>query len=51
MYQHLKINLDRKLKTPLAEQIRLGIEQAIISGTLQQGDRLPSWIDLASQQS
>lgn len=49
MYQQLKINLDRKLKTPLAEQIRLGIEQAIISGTLQLGDRLPSWIDLASQ--
>lgn len=49
MYQHLKINLDRKLKTPLAEQIRIGIEQAIISGTLQLGDRLPSWIDLASQ--
>lgn len=49
MYQQLKIKLDRQLKTPLAEQIRLGIEQAIISGTLQQGDRLPSWIDLASQ--
>lgn len=49
MSQQLKINLDRKLKTPLAEQIRLGIEQAIISGTLQLGDRLPSWIDLASQ--
>nr|WP_174505653.1 PLP-dependent aminotransferase family protein [Acinetobacter sp. Marseille-Q1620] len=49
MIQKLKITLDRNIKTSLTEQIRMSIEQAIISGVLREGDRLPSWIDLASQ--
>ncbi|OTG88283.1 GntR family transcriptional regulator [Acinetobacter sp. ANC 4558] len=49
MDSKFKITLDKTLKTPLAEQIRLSIEHAIISGVLQENDRLPSWVDLASQ--
>lgn len=41
--------LDRASKTPLAEQIRLGINTAIDSGVLVPGARLPSWLDLAAQ--
>ena len=36
-------------KTPLAEQIRNGIGNAIESGVLASGARLPSWQDLAAQ--
>ncbi|MCU1038044.1 PLP-dependent aminotransferase family protein [Stenotrophomonas maltophilia] len=42
-------DLDRAAKTPLSEQIRQGIADAIRRGVLQPGDRLPSWQDLASQ--
>lgn len=45
----LNIELDRTAKTPLAEQIRIGISGAIESGVLAPGARLPSWLDLAAQ--
>src|ERR1700745_3906994 len=45
----LQLELDRRAKTPLAEQIRNGISNAIESGVLASGARLPSWQDLAAQ--
>ncbi|PKF31023.1 PLP-dependent aminotransferase family protein [Acinetobacter proteolyticus] len=49
MQTPIYFDIDRKLKIPLAEQIRIGIEKAIIAGLWNEGDRLPSWIDLATQ--
>jgi GntR family transcriptional regulator / MocR family aminotransferase len=49
MTRPLRLALDRSAKTPLAEQIRKGIEAAIESGVLAPGARLPSWQDLAAQ--
>lgn len=49
MTKPLRLELDRSAKTPLAEQIRKGIEAAIESGVLAPGARLPSWQDLATQ--
>jgi GntR family transcriptional regulator / MocR family aminotransferase len=45
----LNILLDRSAKTSLAEQIRGAISEAIESGVLTPGARLPSWLDLAAQ--
>ena len=45
----LQLELDRRAKTPLAEQIRNGIRNAIETGVLASGARLPSWQDLAAQ--
>jgi len=45
----LQLELDRTAKTPLAEQIRNGISNAIENGVLASGARLPSWQDLAAQ--
>src|SRR5262249_3503156 len=45
----LQLELDRRAKTPLAEQIRNGISNAIEIGVLASGARLPSWQDLAAQ--
>ena len=49
MPKPLPLKVDRSAKTPLAEQIRKGIEGAIESGVLAPGARLPSWQDLAVQ--
>lgn len=49
MIQHFSLTLDRSARTPLAEQISGGIGQAIESGVLAPGARLPSWPDLAAQ--
>lgn len=49
MTTRLDLTLDRKSRTALSEQIRLGIAAAIESGVLVPGARLPSWIDLATQ--
>jgi GntR family transcriptional regulator/MocR family aminotransferase len=49
MNKPLALNLDRKAKVPLAEQIRRGITKAIEGGVLEPGARLPSWQDLAAQ--
>jgi DNA-binding transcriptional MocR family regulator len=45
----LQLELDRRAKTPLAAQIRSGISNAIETGVLASGARLPSWQDLAAQ--
>lgn len=45
----LQLELDRTAKTPLVEQIRDGISNAIETGVLASGARLPSWQDLAAQ--
>ncbi|EKZ99775.1 MocR family transcriptional regulator [Cupriavidus sp. HMR-1] len=45
----LDLKLDRDARTPLAEQIRLGITRAIENKVLVSGARLPSWVDLATQ--
>jgi GntR family transcriptional regulator/MocR family aminotransferase len=45
----LNLDLDRKTKIPLAEQIRRGVTAAIEGGVLEPGARLPSWQDLAAQ--
>ena len=45
----LQLELDRRAKTPLAEQIRSGVSNAIETGVLASGARLPSWQDLAAQ--
>jgi GntR family transcriptional regulator/MocR family aminotransferase len=45
----LNLNIDRKAKVPLAEQIRKGVTTAIEGGVLEPGARLPSWQDLAAQ--
>ena len=49
MNKPLNLNLDRKEKVPLAEQIRRGMTTAIEDGVLEPGARLPSWQDLAAQ--
>lgn len=49
MTKALRLKLDRSAKTPLAEQIHLGIRAAIERGVLAPGARLPSWQDLAAQ--
>jgi GntR family transcriptional regulator / MocR family aminotransferase len=43
------IELDRAKKTPLTGQIYLAIREAIETGKLASGARLPSWSDLAAQ--
>lgn len=45
----LHISLDRVRKTPLAAQIYGAIREAIETGQLVSGARLPSWRDLAAQ--
>jgi GntR family transcriptional regulator/MocR family aminotransferase len=45
----LPIELDRAKKTPLAGQIYLALREAIETGRLASGARLPSWSDLAAQ--
>lgn len=45
----LAIALDRAKRTPLAVQIYRSIREAIETGRLGQGARLPSWRDLAAQ--
>ena len=49
MTKPLELQLDRTTKTPLADQICMGITAAIESGVLAAGARLPSWMDLAAQ--
>ncbi|AOM41496.1 PLP-dependent aminotransferase family protein [Xenorhabdus hominickii] len=49
MNKPLELKLDRLSKTPLTEQIRIGITNAIEKGVLKSGARLPSWLDLAAQ--
>lgn len=49
MVDALNLELDRRARTTLAEQIRLGIVAAIESGVFAPGARLPSWRDLAAQ--
>ncbi|TCR60791.1 GntR family transcriptional regulator/MocR family aminotransferase [Bosea sp. BK604] len=49
MDKPLQLKLDRSARTPLAEQIRMGISTAIETGVLAPGARLPSWLDLAAQ--
>lgn len=45
----LQIQLDRKAKLPLSEQIRASISRAIESGLLAPDTRLPSWQALAAR--
>ena len=45
----LPIKLDRARRTPLAAQIYWAIREAIETGRLASGARLPSWRDLAAQ--
>jgi GntR family transcriptional regulator/MocR family aminotransferase len=45
----LPLDLDRAGRTPLAEQVYRAIREAIESGRLASGARLPSWRDLAAQ--
>src|ERR1700754_704331 len=45
----LPIDLDRAKKIPLAAQIYSAIREAIETGRLASGARLPSWRDLAVQ--
>jgi GntR family transcriptional regulator/MocR family aminotransferase len=45
----LPIDLDRARRTPLAAQIYWAIREAIETGRLASGARLPSWRDLAAQ--
>ncbi|KAF1059187.1 PLP-dependent aminotransferase family protein [Burkholderia gladioli] len=49
MNSDLRIRLDRTAKLSLSEQIRTSISEAIESGRLAPGTRLPSWQDLAAQ--
>ncbi|WP_374471555.1 PLP-dependent aminotransferase family protein [Phenylobacterium sp.] len=49
MTNALDLKLDRSAKPSLAEQIQLGIANAIHEGVLSPGARLPSWQDLATQ--
>lgn len=44
-----KLTIASDARVSLSEQIRRGITEAIMSGVLQPGARLPSWIDLATQ--
>jgi GntR family transcriptional regulator / MocR family aminotransferase len=45
----LPIDLDRARRTPLATQIYSAIREAIETGRLASGARLPSWRDMAAQ--
>jgi GntR family transcriptional regulator/MocR family aminotransferase len=45
----LPIAIDRTAKTSLATQIYLAVRDAIETGRLDPGDKLPSWSDLAAQ--
>ena len=45
----LQIQVDRKAKLPLSEQVRMSISRAIESGLLAPGTRLPSWQALAAR--
>ncbi|MGE3743675.1 MAG: GntR family transcriptional regulator, partial [Geminicoccaceae bacterium] len=45
----LPIRLDRARRTPLAAQIHRALQEAIETGRLASGARLPSWRDLAAQ--
>src|ERR1700755_3622788 len=45
----LSIELDRARKIPLAGQIYRSIREAIETGRLASGAKLPSWSDLAAQ--
>jgi GntR family transcriptional regulator/MocR family aminotransferase len=45
----LPIDVDRSKRTPLATQIYRAIREAIETGRLASGARLPSWRDLAAQ--
>src|ERR1700760_3755644 len=45
----LRINFDRSRRTPFATQIYAAIREAIETGQLASGARLPSWRDLAAQ--
>src|SRR5882724_2350436 len=45
----LSIAIDRSKKIPLADQIYRAIREAIETGRLASGARLPSWRDLAAQ--
>jgi GntR family transcriptional regulator/MocR family aminotransferase len=45
----LPIGLDRSASTPLSAQIYRAIRDAIETGQLAAGARLPSWVDLATQ--
>ncbi|HTK35504.1 MAG TPA: PLP-dependent aminotransferase family protein [Caulobacteraceae bacterium] len=49
MTMALNLKLDRSVKRSLAEQIYLGVSNAINDGVLSPGARLPSWQDLATQ--
>ncbi|EKT65000.1 PLP-dependent aminotransferase family protein [Providencia burhodogranariea] len=44
-----KLEIERSIRISLSEQIRTRITEAIKSGVLTPGTRLPSWIDLAKQ--
>ena len=45
----LPLELDRAGRTPLAVQIYGAIREAIVTGRLVPGSKLPSWRDLATQ--
>ncbi|NVD42885.1 PLP-dependent aminotransferase family protein [Ensifer sp. HO-A22] len=49
MTTKLNLQIDPQSRKPLAEQIRIGILDAIENGVLEPDARLPSWNDLASQ--
>jgi GntR family transcriptional regulator/MocR family aminotransferase len=49
MPSSLELQVDRSTSTPLTEQIRSAIAQAIAAGVLLPGARLPSWRDLSTQ--
>ncbi|WP_292393419.1 winged helix-turn-helix domain-containing protein, partial [Mesorhizobium sp.] len=45
----LPIDLDRAARTPLTTQIYLAVRDAIETGRLDPGAKLPSWRDMAAQ--
>jgi GntR family transcriptional regulator/MocR family aminotransferase len=49
MRPNFNLHIDRASATPIVEQMRRGIEQAIATGVLVPGARLPSWRDLSAQ--
>jgi GntR family transcriptional regulator/MocR family aminotransferase len=49
MYHSLDLSIDRKAAASLADQIFLGLRNAIGDGRLAPQARLPSWHDLAAQ--
>ena len=48
MQPALDLSLDRAAAMPLGAQIHSGLREAIRSGRLAGGTRLPSWRDLAA---